>query len=198
LVCVQIARLSLTPWRKLNTVIQIDLNPKCVRSKKLTNRSLPDGMTPLHPIALITTWFGAGLLPKAPGTWGSLAALPFAWMIVQTFGMLGLALATLLVFGLGVWASDIFVKRFGGEDPQAIVIDEVAGQWLVLVLVPADLTYYAAGFVLFRVVDIFKPWPANWADREVKGGLGVMLDDVLAAPYAMAVLYGITLMIAEV
>jgi phosphatidylglycerophosphatase A len=164
----------------------------------LANRALPDGMAPLHPIAVITTWFGAGLLPKAPGTWGSLAALPFAWIIVQTFGISGLAIATVLVFGLGVWASEIFVQRFGGEDPQAIVIDEVAGQWLVLLMAPPELLYYALGFILFRIVDIFKPWPANWADKLVKGGLGVMLDDVLAAPYAMAALYGITLMVAEV
>jgi len=148
-------------------------------------------------VALIATWFGAGLLPKAPGTWGSLAALPFAWVITQHFGMLGLVIATVLVFALGVWVSEIFVQRFGGEDPQAIVIDEVAGQWVVLVMVPPDLVYYAAGFVLFRIVDIFKPWPANWADSQVKGGLGVMLDDVLAAPYAMAVLYGLTLVMAE-
>lgn len=163
----------------------------------MATQRLPDKICPLHPVALIATWFGAGLLPKAPGTWGSLAALPFAWVITQHFGMLGLVIATVLVFALGMWVSEIFVQRFGGEDPQAIVIDEVAGQWLVLVMVPPDLVYYAAGFVLFRIVDIFKPWPANWADSQVKGGLGVMLDDVLAAPYAMAVLYGLTLVMAE-
>jgi phosphatidylglycerophosphatase A len=163
----------------------------------LVTQRLPDSISSFHPVALIATWFGAGLLPKAPGTWGSLAALPFAWVITQHFGMLGLVIATVLVFALGMWVSEILVQRFGGEDPQAIVIDEVAGQWVVLVMVPPDLVYYAAGFVLFRIVDIFKPWPANWADSQVKGGLGVMLDDVLAAPYAMAVLYGLTLVMAE-
>jgi phosphatidylglycerophosphatase A len=164
----------------------------------LANRRLPNGMHPLHPVAFIATWFGSGLLPKMPGTWGSLAALPFAWFIDLHFGKPGLAIATFIVFILGVWVSEIFVQRFGGEDPQAIVIDEVAGQWLVLLAVPTELLYYAAGFILFRLVDIFKPWPANWADREVKGGLGVMLDDVLATPYAIAVLFGMTFFLAEV
>ena len=73
-----------------------------------------------------------------------------------------------------------------------MVIDEVAGQWLVLVVVPPDLVLYAAGFVLFRIADIVKPWPASWIDRTVKGGLGVMLDDTAAALYAGVALYAIS------
>lgn len=155
-------------------------------------------MSPLHPIAIISTWFGAGLLPKMPGTWGSLTALPFAWVIDQNFGKSGLAISIFIIILVGVWVSEVFIQRFGNEDPQAIVIDEVAGQWLVLLVVPTEILYYIAGFILFRLVDIFKPWPANWADRELKGGLGVMLDDILAAPYAMAILYGALLFLVEV
>jgi len=145
----------------------------------------------LRPPILLATWFGAGLLPKAPGTWGSLAALPFAWLIFDLGGVVGLAVATIIVFGLGCWAADAYVRELGGDDPGPVVIDEVAGQWLTLLVVPPDLVLYALGFVFFRITDIFKPWPANWADRQIKGGLGIMLDDIFAALYAAAALYGV-------
>ena len=84
------------------------------------------------------------------------------------------------------------VKRVSAtEDPGAIVIDEVAGQWLVLVAAPLDPLAYALAFLLFRIFDIWKPWPVRWADRHVKGGLGIMLDDILAAIYAVALLSGL-------
>ena len=141
-----------------------------------------------QPSGLIATWFGAGLLPRAPGTWGSLAALPFAWVIAWAGGWMALAAATVLVFALGVWAADREAGRAGAHDPGSIVIDEVAGQWLTLLAAPLDPLAYALGFVLFRIVDITKPWPASWADREIKGGIGIMLDDVLAAAYALLVM----------
>ena len=139
--------------------------------------------------ALVSTVFGIGYLPKAPGTWGSLAALPFAWVIATMAGPAGLLTATAVVFVLGVWASGSFTRRTGRKDPGMIVIDEVAGQWLTLVVAPVDPYYYLAGFVLFRIADITKPWPASWADRKLGGGLGVMLDDVFAGAYAAAVLF---------
>ncbi len=141
-----------------------------------------------HPAALAATWFGAGLLPKLPGTWGSLAALPFAWIIVSLGGWPALAVSAALVFLLGCWAAGIYSRHAGIDDPGAIVIDEVAGQWLVLLAVPLDLGLYILGFVVFRVFDIWKPWPVRWADRYVKGGVGVMLDDVLAAVYGLVIM----------
>ncbi|MDP7650110.1 MAG: phosphatidylglycerophosphatase A [Rhodospirillales bacterium] len=153
------------------------------------NSILPDGLGPGHPVVLLATWFGAGLLPWAPGTWGSLAALPFAWFIHDAFGVVGLAIATAGIFVIGLWAASVYVRRDGEADPGAVVIDEVAGQWLVLVAVPPDFILYGIGFVLFRIADIFKPWPASWIDRTVKGGLGVMLDDTAAALYAGVALY---------
>lgn len=149
----------------------------------------PHGLGFWHPAALLATWFGAGRLPKAPGTWGSLAALPFAWTIHAAFGAVGLAIATVVVFGVGLWASSIYVRRTGVADPGAIVIDEVAGQWLTLLPVGTDPILYAAGFVLFRVADIWKPWPVSWADRSLAGGFGVMADDILAGIFAGAALY---------
>jgi len=146
----------------------------------------------LSPPILLATWFGAGWLPKMPGTWGSLAALPFAWWIAEAGGICALLGATTAVFAIGVWASNRFVASYGGDDPGPVVIDEVAGQWLTLAVVAPDPELYALGFVFFRIADIAKPWPANWADRSIKGGLGIMVDDIFAAVYAGAALWGVT------
>ena len=142
----------------------------------------------LHPANLAATWFGAGLMRPAPGTWGSAAALPFAWVIQSLGGFWALLAATAVVFLIGCWASQVYVTRARVEDPGAIVIDEVAGQWIVLMPVMPDPVLYLFGFFLFRFLDILKPWPAGWADRYVKGGVGVMLDDSLAALYALPVM----------
>ena len=143
------------------------------------------------PSILLATWFGAGYLPKAPGTWGSLAALPFAWVIAEWSGGVGLAVAVLIVFGVGLWASVGYLRLGGGEDPGPIVIDEVAGQWLTIVPFAPDPLLYGLGFVFFRIADIIKPWPVSWADGHVKGPMGIMLDDVLAGIYAGAALYAV-------
>jgi phosphatidylglycerophosphatase A len=148
--------------------------------RRLAPLGLPFG----HPAVLLATWFGAGLLPGAPGTWGSLAALPFAWLIAGYFGATGLLVAAAAAFLVGCWAAGVVSRAGGVQDPGAVVIDEVAGQWLVLAATPPHLVAYAIGFLLFRVADIVKPFPANWADRSVHGGLGVMLDDAFAAVYA--------------
>ncbi len=154
-------------------------------------RLLPDhrtGLSVLHPATLLSTWFGAGLLPKMPGTWGSAAALPFAWGLTMAGGPTLLAAATLVCFGVGWWASSVYVRRTGTEDPGEVVIDEVAGQWLVLLAAPLDPLFYLAGFALFRIFDIWKPWPVGWADRRIGGGLGIMLDDILAGSYGLGLL----------
>lgn len=141
-----------------------------------------------HPATLIATWFGIGLIPIAPGTWGSLAALPVAWAIRSSSGVSGLAVATALAFILGCWAAGVATKASGVSDPGAVVVDEVAGQWLVLLATPFDPLAWALAFLLFRIFDIWKPWPVRWADRHVKGGLGIMLDDIIAAGYAVVFL----------
>jgi phosphatidylglycerophosphatase A len=141
-----------------------------------------------HPAVLVATWFGTGLLPITPGTWGSLAALPFAWAIRSHLGTTGLAVATVIAFIIGWWAAATVAKASAIEDPGEVVIDEVAAQWLVLLPAPLDPLAYALAFLLFRIFDVWKPWPVRWADRHVKGGLGIMLDDFLAAVYAIALL----------
>jgi phosphatidylglycerophosphatase A len=143
----------------------------------------------MRSAALFVSWFGSGWLPWAPGTWGSLAALPFAWAIIAYGGGPGtLALASLVVFGLGCWAAEIAVRATNTDDPGWIVVDEVVGQWLTLLAAPFSPIGFTAAFLLFRLFDIWKPWPVRWADRKLGGGVGIMADDVLAAAYAAAVL----------
>ncbi len=157
----------------------------------MTRRRPPRRASAISPDALIATWWGVGLVPGAPGTYGSLAALPFAWLIVSYLGLLGLVIALLLVFIAGAWAADRYARARGIADPGAIVVDEVVGQWLTLVLVPPDPIAYAIGFALFRAFDVIKPWPISWLDRAVKGGFGVMLDDVLAGAIAAILLWNV-------
>ena len=113
--------------------------------------------------------------------------MPCAWVIGSLWGSAGLAIAAAIVFAVGSWAAGTFAKASGAKDPGAIVIDEVAAQWLVLLPAPLHPLSYAAAFVLFRIFDIWKPWPVGSADRRVHGGLGIMLDDLLAAVYAVLV-----------
>jgi phosphatidylglycerophosphatase A len=137
---------------------------------------------------LIASWFGAGFLPGAPGTWGSLAALPFAWAIVFYASRWWLLAAAIIVFFIGWIAADRATRRGTDPDPGWVVIDEVAGQWLTLLALPLDLAGYAIGFFLFRLFDIWKPWPIRQVERRYGGGFGIMIDDVLAAIYAAAVI----------
>jgi len=143
----------------------------------------------LHPASLLATWFGAGLLPGAPGTWGSLAALPFAWAIAARFGPAALLVAAAIAFFVGWWAAEQVGRASGVADEGSIVIDEVAGQWLTLAAAAPSAEAYVLGLLLFRLFDITKPWPARAAERNLPGGLGVMADDIVAGVYAAAVLY---------
>ncbi len=133
-----------------------------------------------HPASLIATWFGCGLIRPAPGTWGSLAALPFAAGLVWLGGPWLLAAAAGLLFLAGIWAGGRYADALELGDPGPVVVDEVAGQWLALVPLPLELGWYALAFVLFRLLDIAKPWPIGWLDRSLKGGLGIMADDMAA------------------
>lgn len=146
------------------------------------------GLPPWHPAVVLATWFGAGLLPLMPGSWGSLAALPCAWAIRSLWGLPSLAAAAAAALAAGWWAAAAVAAACRIKDPGAIVIDEVAAQCLVLLAAPLDPLAYALAFLLFRFFDIWKPWPVRWADRNVAGGLGIMLDDLLAAGYAALVL----------
>src|SRR5437764_14240040 len=137
---------------------------------------------------MIAIGLGAGLLPIGPGTWGSLVALLTGWFVAAYIGHLALLAAAATAFALGCWASSRVVSASGLADPRFIVIDEIAAEWLVLLAVPLDGRWYAAAFLLFRLFDILKPWPIRLLQQRVTGGLGVMLDDVMAALYAVLIL----------
>ncbi|HPE24550.1 MAG TPA: phosphatidylglycerophosphatase A [Albidovulum sp.] len=143
---------------------------------------------------LIATFIGAGLLRPAPGTWGSLAALPVAWALMTLLGPLALIPAAAAVFALGWWATAEETRGKEDHDPAEIVIDEVAGQWIALFPVALGVAHtgadlrdlwpgWIAAFVLFRLFDIWKPWLVGAADRR-GDALGVMLDDVWAGVFA--------------
>lgn len=141
------------------------------------------------PVSLLATWFGSGLIRKAPGTFGSLAALPFAAVILWAAGNWALFAAALAAYGVGVWVSGIYARAGGDHDPGAVVIDEVAGQWLALAPLCLSFESFLLGFVLFRFFDIAKVWPASLAERRLSDGLGIMTDDMVAGAYAGGLAY---------
>ncbi len=142
----------------------------------------------------IATWFGCGISPYVSGTVGSLGALPFGFVIQYYFGNYALFAASLIIFAIGTWASNQYLLHMeSGEDPGEIVVDEVAGQWLTLCVLFPTWQSYLVGFILFRTFDILKPWPISVADRKIKGGFGVMFDDMLAGLYPILVVLVILL-----
>jgi phosphatidylglycerophosphatase A len=141
------------------------------------------------PAMLLATVGGVGLLPVAPGTWGSLVGVAIAWVVGAVGGPLTLLALAAGLFAAGCWAAEDVAKRSGIADPGFIVIDEVVGQALVLAWATATPWVYAAGFVLFRIADILKPWPIRAIERRFRNGFGVMADDVAAAVYAGIWLY---------
>jgi phosphatidylglycerophosphatase A len=142
---------------------------------------MPSPMPLWHPVMLLCTWFGAGKAKKLPGTAGTLAALPFAWVIHHSGGVLALAIFALATFVIGCIVSHIYCKRTATEDASEIVIDEVSGISFLLCSVSPNLLAYFVCFIVFRIFDMWKPWPISWFDARVKGGIGVMLDDFIAA-----------------
>jgi phosphatidylglycerophosphatase A len=140
-----------------------------------------------HPAVWLATWFGCGLAPVAPGTVGSLAAIPLAALAAWLAGPWLLAAVAMIVLIIGIRTSEVYARAAGVVDPHEVVIDEVAGQCLTLVVVPLAPLPYLIGFVLFRAFDIVKPFPIRWLERKLPGGYGIMLDDIAAALYAMII-----------
>lgn len=143
------------------------------------------------PVTLLATWFGSGLARRAPGTWGSLAALPFAAVIHWLGGGWALLAASLLVFALGLAVSGVYARAGDDPDPGAVVIDEVAGQWLTLAPLCLSWESYAFGFLLFRAFDISKLWPVSLVEARFGGAFGIMADDMVAGLYAGLIGYAL-------
>lgn len=144
----------------------------------------PDWRNPLH---LLAFGLGSGGLPKAPGTFGTLAAIPL-YLLLQPLSLTAYLLIILSMFLFGVWLCDRVSTDLGVHDHGGIVWDEWVGFLITMIAAPQGWQWLLAGFALFRLFDIWKPWPIGLLDKRVGGGLGIMLDDVLAGIYGLAVM----------
>ena len=138
---------------------------------------------------LLAIWFGCGRVPKAPGTAGTLGAIPLYLLLAHYGGPLAVAAAAVAITAVGVWASNQVVRKLGIKDPQIVCIDEVAGVLITLLAAPATWAGLVAGGVLFRLFDQWKPWPARAAES-LPEGWGVMMDDVAAGAWGAVLLLG--------
>ena len=139
------------------------------------------------PQGLLAFGFGSGLSRYAPGTVGTIAAIPFA-VLLKFLPSLIYWPVLLVLFFLGIYICGNTATRLGRHDPGGIVWDEMVAYWLTIAFLPTQWTWWLAAFVLFRLFDILKPWPIRQSEKFFKGGLGIMIDDIIAALYAMAIL----------
>ncbi len=162
----------------------------------MTNPSLPPDLARRvlrDPVHLLAFGLGSGLLPRAPGTWGSLLAVVIFW-VVPPLPLTGQFAGLGVAFVLGCVICGTSARRLGVHDHGGIVLDEIVAMLLVLCVTPRMPGWTLAAFLLFRFFDIAKPWPIREADHRIPGGLGIMLDDVLAAVYAALVVRGAMLL----
>jgi phosphatidylglycerophosphatase A len=141
-----------------------------------------------NPIHFLALGFGSGLLPKAPGTYGTLAAIPLYLLLAPS--SISVYLAVVIIMSIaGIYICGKAAEDAGVHDHGAIVWDEIVGFLITMFMVPLTWQSIVVGFVLFRIFDIFKPWPISFIDKNVHGGLGIMLDDVLAGIAALACMH---------
>lgn len=145
----------------------------------------PEGSADVRFSVSVATFFGIGRIRPAPGTMGSLAALPIGFIIMVAGGPIALVIAALIALWLGATAAEVYGKKSGNLDDQSIVIDEVAGVWIAALPAALNPALWVAAFLLFRFFDIYKPWPASYFDRKKRGGWDVMLDDAVAGVFAL-------------
>lgn len=143
-----------------------------------------------NPAHFLSLGFGSGLAPKAPGTFGTLAGIP-VYLLLQPLPLAEYLFATALLALLGIWLCGYTARALGVHDHGGIVWDEIVGLLVTMIAVPLDWRWLLAGFLLFRLFDILKPWPIRWLDRRVGGGFGIMVDDLLAGLFALACLHGL-------
>lgn len=158
-----------------------------------TKSALPDKFI-RHPVHFLALGFGLGCVPKLPGTAGTLAGVVF-YFGLQLFNVVIYLSITLFLLLIGIWLCDRTARDLGVHDHPAIVWDEITGYLITMILAPQGWIWAAAGFIAFRFFDICKPWPVSWADKKVAGGLGIMLDDVIAGIYGLVTLQIIAYML---
>ncbi len=146
------------------------------------------------PVQLAACGFGSGLAPVAPGTFGTLVALPL-WWLLQPLPLAAYLAVVALLAAVGVWLCGRAAAALGVHDHPAIVWDEIVGYLVAMTAAPAGWVPMLLGFALFRAFDILKPWPIRTVDRRVHGGLGIMLDDLLAGAFAGVVLQVVLLVL---
>jgi len=142
-----------------------------------------------NPWVFLATGFGSGFLPKAPGTWGTIVALPVWWFFIAPLEFWIQILVILVAAVAATWVVEQVLRRYPVGDAGEIVIDEIVGMWCALALLPANILVLAVAFALFRLFDIAKPGPVGWADRTLHNGLGVMMDDLIAGILSCGVLH---------
>jgi phosphatidylglycerophosphatase A len=142
------------------------------------------------PVVLVAVGFGSGLVPRAPGTAGTVVAIPL-FMLMQSLPLVTYLLVTTCLFIAGIWICTYTAEKLGVHDHPSIVIDEIVGYLITMIAAPEGWLPIVIGFVLFRILDAVKPWPISWFDRNINGGLGIMLDDVVAGVIAMAIIQGL-------
>jgi phosphatidylglycerophosphatase A len=143
-----------------------------------------------NPIHFLAFGFGSGAMPIAPGTFGTLAAIPI-YFLLRELSLPVYTVILLFIIGIGIWICDVAARDTGVHDHPGIVWDEIAGYLLTMWAAPKGIGWLGLGFIFFRLFDIWKPWPIRWLDRKVQGGLGIMVDDLLAAVYAWLLMHGI-------
>lgn len=149
----------------------------------MSKKVVPPGLLK-NPVHFLSLGFGSGLSPFAPGTMGTLAAVPL-YLLIQPLSLTIYLSITVLALVLGFYLCEQTAKALGVHDHGGIVWDEIVGFFITMTAVPLDWKWVLAGFILFRFFDIVKPWPIKWIDSKVSGGLGIMLDDVLAGIFAL-------------
>ena len=144
-----------------------------------------------NPVHFLALGFGSGLIKPAPGTWGTLAAVPVYMLLLFVLpqGFLPYLAVLLITFVVGIYLCGKTAKDVGVHDHGAIVWDEFVGFWITMTLIPFSWLNLILGFILFRIFDIIKPWPIKLLDKHVHGGFGIMIDDVLAGVFAWVILY---------
>ena len=142
------------------------------------------------PACFLGLGMGSGLAPKAPGTFGTLASIPL-YVLCVLLGLPVFWFATLVIIVAGIWICGETAKQLDSHDHPAIVWDEFAGYFVTMLLVPFSWGNVIAGFALFRIFDILKPWPIKWVDQKIHGGTGIMLDDLIAGAFAASILWAV-------
>jgi phosphatidylglycerophosphatase A len=167
----------------MTTVLQSRFNPEGT-TISATAKPQPNWKNPIH---LLAFGLGSGAASKAPGTFGTLAAVPL-YVLLQPLSSLHYLLVVAVLFIAGIWICDRTSRDLGVHDHGGIVWDEWVGFLFTLWMAPPGWYWVLVGFLLFRFFDILKPWPIGWLDRQVSGGMGIMLDDLLAGLYSLVLL----------